>query len=545
MNQKKKQIIKWILFIVTICFNAFILIESVLPADYSTLQSDFIANIFGDLYDPSTTTPIIENISFSKEDTLQIVKGTTQSIDIEIYPSNATSKEITFEGEGNGANFNLVNDGKRCYIEGYEVGDYVLTAYVNKNPEINASTTFSIIERPAPTEYFVATPKENLMVGDSMMLNITYTENGEFADELNASRYYDKNKLSFQVDNADIVSIDDNGIIKGKKAGKCTITIMPGNQTIDLTVQDSMTPLVYPSEINLSGPDEVHVYDMDYLESGDIAASQMVVDFGEKIPSNDNVFFKVEDELLARVENDGTIYGYKKTGKTKIYAYSIMNPEIYTYKEITVNEVTPDSFDIICDNNILNTYEFALNNSKTFRGVFSPINTTNTNIIATSTSDIIEISNNGRSVTIQTLAIGSCEITFKASANSSLEKTIVVEITKLPPSEDSNYDDYITFIRKSIGHFSLFFIDGILLFFVVFLFSTNNKKIKAWMYLLLSLGAALFVAGLSELLQFIPNNRSPSLVDVAINMAGAVIGIVLSFGILFIIKLIKRKKKNE
>ncbi len=545
MSKKNKQIIKWILFAITICFNVFILVESMLPAAYSSLQSDFIANLFGDLYVPNTTSVAIENIYFSSDEKIEITKGTTRSIDIEIYPTNAKLETISFEGEGNGTNFNLVNDGQRCYIEGYEIGNYTITAYLNARPEIYATTTFSIVERPAPIEYYVAAPKENLMVGDSMMLDITYTANGNFADELNASRYYDKNKLSFQTNNDDIVSIDNNGIIKGKKAGKCTIIIMPGNQTIDLTVQEATNPLVYPEEINLSGPNEVHIYDMDYLESGDIVANQMKVDFGEITPSNDDVFFKVEDELLARVESDGTIFGYKKTGKTKVYAYSVMNPEIYAYKEIVVEEVIPESFDIICDNSTLDTYEFALNNSKTFRGVFSPINTTNTNIVANSNNDIIGISNNGRSVIIQTLAIGNCEVTFKSAANNSLEKTIQIKVVKLPPSEDANYDDFITFVRKSIGHFSLFFIDGILAFFVVLLLLNDNKKIKSWMCALISLGMIIFVAGLSELFQFIPTDRSPSIIDVLINMAGALIGIALSIGILSIVKVVKYKKRKK
>jgi len=91
-------------------------------------------------------------------------------------------------------------------------------------------------------------------------------------------------------------------------------------------------------------------------------------------------------------------------------------------------------------------------------------------------------------------------------------------------------------VRKLIGHFGLFFIDGV---FAQLTFVSFVRTRKNWIPLVLSLSTTLVFAFTTELLQLFASGRAMMLTDVIFNYAGAYTGIMLVY------MLINKKKAKE
>lgn len=539
----KRNVGKWVLLSICILFNAFILVESALPASLSTLQSDFFANIFGDLYTPPAKEEI-RSIDFVGDvENKQIVRGTTSTFDLTYEPATASMEQVDIVGDGIGSSYNVIQDGQRLYVEAYEIGTYQLNVSLKNRPQVSTSVSFNIINRPAPTEYSLSIQNSTIKVGMSAQIDVKLSESGTLKDEISLSRQYDKKAIRYQSSDDTIATIDEYGVIHALSPGTVEIHSSPANKTLTVNVIESDSPSVMPTGLELIGPDSVHIYDADYIGDDLIEKAQLSVQFLGNTPSDAGVTYTVNDDLLARVEDDGTIYGYKKTGTVRVYAYSNMDRAIFDYIDINVENVIPTDMNIV---GIEDDGSLSIGATKTIRAEFAPINTTNTAIIVTSSDDsIIKVTNNDRSAIIEGIKAGKATLTISSASNENLVKTFTINVAKLAPSEDSNYDDFISFIRKAIGHFTLFAIDGVLIFFSIYLFVKDNEKMKLWIISLISIGASVLVAACSELFQFIPKDRGPSIVDVGIDSLGALIGILIVLIIMSIIKVVKKRRTAQ
>lgn len=78
-------------------------------------------------------------------------------------------------------------------------------------------------------------------------------------------------------------------------------------------------------------------------------------------------------------------------------------------------------------------------------------------------------------------------------------------------------------VRKLIGHFGIFFLDGIFAYLSSFYLLKYSNRTKLFMSLILGL----FIAGLSEFIQLFAPERGPSLGDVMIDFLGFLVGVSL------------------
>jgi VanZ family protein len=108
---------------------------------------------------------------------------------------------------------------------------------------------------------------------------------------------------------------------------------------------------------------------------------------------------------------------------------------------------------------------------------------------------------------------------------------------------ESNYSDFVTFIRKAFGHFGLFAISGFFTSLAVFLSINPFKWSKYYMPIILSLEFGLLMGLVTELIQLNVSGRSGELMDVLIDFGGYLLGFLLIFVILFLI--IKHLNKNK
>ena len=120
----------------------------------------------------------------------------------------------------------------------------------------------------------------------------------------------------------------------------------------------------------------------------------------------------------------------------------------------------------------------------------------------------------------------------------------VINTIKEDTINASNYDNFASFIRKFVGHFSLFGLSGVLttLSFMMFYY---DKYHNLGLLTLFSSITGILLAGLSEFIQLKVPGRSGELLDVAIDLAGYFIGLLVIILILSIIKLKSNKLKSS
>ena len=96
------------------------------------------------------------------------------------------------------------------------------------------------------------------------------------------------------------------------------------------------------------------------------------------------------------------------------------------------------------------------------------------------------------------------------------------------------------FVRKAIGHFALFGIDGVISFFYFYFLDKERHFKYRWLYPILALAVGIFVASLTEAIQLIIPGRYGDIIDVLLDVGG----FVALGGITYLIVLIINHHKN-
>lgn len=106
---------------------------------------------------------------------------------------------------------------------------------------------------------------------------------------------------------------------------------------------------------------------------------------------------------------------------------------------------------------------------------------------------------------------------------------------------DGNIGVFSNFIRKFVGHFGLFLVDGICVCLTIYFHQIQTKKINLLRYFLITTSFGLLLAILTETIQLFVPHRSGQVSDVLIDFSGFLIAIFL----IYIVILIKSKRKKE
>ena len=107
---------------------------------------------------------------------------------------------------------------------------------------------------------------------------------------------------------------------------------------------------------------------------------------------------------------------------------------------------------------------------------------------------------------------------------------------------ESNFDAFHSFIRKFIGHFMMFVIDGFFVSWTIYLFNVEKMKTRLfYIGIIISLVFGLLLASTTEFIQLYTPGRSGEFKDVMIDFGGYLLGFLL----LFLICLIRILNKNK
>ena len=534
-----KKALKIAVITLAVLLNGLIVFESCLPGGVSVVRSNWLSNIFADIINvfiPGRVEVVpLESISLVGDQ--NIIIGTTNRFSVEYAPSNATSKGITFIA-GN-ERINPVQEGSSCFVEGMELGSTSLTAVSSEDNNVFKTVDITVNARPAPTEFELTVTNSQILNGFSERVIFSiddYTDN-------RAVRYFDTSLVSLESSNPDIATIED-GVIHAKSVGGATIFASDyPSRSVDIEVIENPNPLVYPDESSweITGNNVAHIYDMDHAETN---FNQLSIDWGETIPSDQSVTWKVEDELLAKIGVDGKLRGYKKTGFTNVIAISNMDTEQQKIFPISVEEVLPTAMDvnIRLDGSPLDE-EVSVGDTIYISAIFSPDNTTNLYIdVISSDAAVLTAQIEGRTGKITAKKEGIATITVSSAANPELSETLVFEVMPKKAIDGENYVDFASFIRKSIGHFLLFGVSAIFTTWA-FYFILNKVIKKKWFIVLVSGLFGIAVASVTEMIQLFIPLRSGTWIDVGINILGYAVFLALT--ILFGFLILKRRQKVE
>lgn len=533
----KQNLFKWMMFSFFVLLNALIVVESCLPGDISSMQSNWLSVIFAGLINENTsiTPSVVEptSIEISGVDTLRL--GTTRAYEMGIYPSDSTYGEPNFYIEGDSGDLNIVQSSYIARVEALSLGEFTLVARLDKKDQspLFAYKNITVINRPAPTDFVASLVKDNISVGEAIQFDISI--NG-YESEIDAERDFDINELIYTSSNESIVSVNNYGVIKGISSGQAEVSIQGYAQSFTITVSKGVEP-VYPKEILIEGQNTAHQYDIDYdglLANGEVqhCFTLLSATFIGNNPTSQGIIWTSSNEVIARVDKFGRVRGYKKDGLVTIKAISMMDETIFDEFIVNVEKVTPTKIDIII-NKTFDTY--SVGETFSITSTFDPFNTTDKLLLGSSSdSSIASISSIGTTLVVKLYKQGDATISISSRSNPTLSYSLTLEVLPMKAINEDNYSSFVKFVRKSLGHFLLFFIDGIIgLILMINIFKTrkNNKYI---MPMVMSLSVGLFIASLSELIQHFIAGRNGNFADVGIDFAGYLLATAFTFLIYYI-----------
>lgn len=535
MNRLKRNI-RYLILSLFLLTNALIIVEATLGGGPSGQQSSLLSLVLSVFVNktvepvPATYVPVESLTLTTKDDTMvtegmhyYIPLGITRRISFKVLPENATEKGV----EWSTSDSNILEVYPGGYLEARALGESVLVTATPSNPRKKVSFYVTVHEKVAPPEFDVALTKETITIGTTSLLKASLPE--KIANE------YDVRKLSFYSEDESIARINEYGVIKGESVGVTYVGVTGDERKFKITVTANETPLVTPSTLTLDFPNLGYVYDkMPLNYTFDV----------ENVTDPSLTFVSSNDIVATVVEKDGNYFIKmpKINGTATITAYLNSDFTISASRDLVVNNVLPTSLvfgevptEILTGQTINVSYDLGHSLSK------ETLNVTDKRVTFTSSNNAIaRVSTGNMFGTIVGLKAGNVTITATSLADPSVSASFTLKIIPRGYINDDNFDDFEGFIRKAIGHFFLFFVDGILGFWTFYLFLKDKKSAK--LIILLSIITGVFVAALSEIIQLFVPGRAGTITDVIIDSVGY---ISATFLMLLILHLINKQKDKK
>lgn len=515
---KKKSIILLIIFVL---FNCFIFAEALTPGDASSAQSDSITNVFNDLhnYVGKDEFEYVKptKIEITNKDSMLV--GETIKLSPKITPSNTTNTATIYES--------LTPDIATVDMNGnvYAIKKGEATIRVKCDDDESIFVDFVIIineqEKILPTEISFQNNSAKIKNKRATYIqdligNIIFSP-GDCTDR--SVRYEVSNNYG---------SINGDYLISNEPGDLILKAILNSNNSIycemKVTILDDVA--TKPKTITIKNIDDVYIN----------RYAEIDVEFDKENIDDKTLNYIIETEDLKTIASYNVKNGLKgiREGKGTVQACSVYNNEICSNKmEFEVNKVSLDNLEIKYNEHILEYFKSGEKIKLSY--ALYPSDVTYKDVEWSVNSDNAKISQSGLLVALKE---GTTTVTLK-HLDSGLTATHEIKIFKASALNRQQLDELEKNIRKLIGHFSLFAIDGIIGF--LFFMSLDIKKRDKTLILI---ATGILIAVIAELLQLIPEGRSCQFSDMVINSSGFLMGIALSLIFFKIKSRIEQRRKN-
>lgn len=487
-----------------IFLSLFICVQSVLPSGVSSIQSTIIATIFnkGQKGDKEV---LPEAITLSGIEYMNV--GESQQLEYSFFPDNTSDKRVKWVTDYP----DLVSISEKGNIVAKKEGVVTIEVTSTVDPSIHDTHTITI----SPIEL------ESISISlSSTEISVGVTTSASLSFNPTNATY---KEYSWHSTNEEIATINNRGIIKGLNPGTTSIYVQSDkypsitSNFIEIIVNNN--PIVPVTSIDHE--------DIDLLYVGQKIEISLV--FNENV-TDSSYYLQANDASIVSLSNNKIIG--KKEGSTSVDIISNSNNHISKTINITVKEVDAISIKLKISNNYY--YHKANKINYEFISKIDGLPVTNKKVhISSSNEKICSIDENGY---LYGKELGTVTITIKWDKDETVQCSQVVNFVA---PDNSFWTSFVHYIRKIIGHFSLFFLTGI---FGILTFLSYFDKIKKQISLLLNMGYGLYLAAISELLQLIPKGRSCTIEDILIDFIGYTLGCLLILAIIQIYNARKRKK---
>lgn len=546
--------------------NAFIIFYSCLSENETKKWNTPFTNFFASLVNTFTNKPQeaikLEGIETHLSDVEsyeynyipgykvnEIPLGSAKQIETSFSPNNATNQSITYTANPS-ENVILNQSGPKVSIIGMKAGNCLITSRSNDG-NFESSVEVKILEPLAPVSYEISLDKTTIEIGKTQTINFDIDGGILTHDELINFRYYDIRKLSYSSSDESVATVDTNGVIYPVNVGITTIKVSNGdfNRSINVTITSGSIPPMY-SDLSISGSKVCYADDMIHDQTSKKSHYQLVpTDNGVELDPEDFIW-ESSNELLVRVDKHGIMRGFRKasnedenaiiTAKSKLTGQTVThNIMVKNSIPMRMNYYINTGGDNIWDEP---TYTFCVGDNPYLYIYYDLGNVSRRMDIAISDESVISFTNEGNRVVLHALKEGECSVYIASVLNKDLTASFTCKVMKAGALATKDLESFGKYIRKSLGHAFVFMVAQVFTYLTFYMFFYDKKW---WFYSSISLGEGLFIAGLSELIQFFVPSRSGAFLDVLIDFAGVVVGAALTFLGISIVKKIKEKKSQK
>ncbi|MCI6155100.1 MAG: VanZ family protein [Erysipelotrichaceae bacterium] len=529
----KKKIFQRTNFLLFLLTSIIILSEAALPGSSSSSQSNFVSNIISSVYN-ATKNIYSRNVYPTSLEVKEVNKSFTSSsflLEYKVLPENSTFKNVTFESSDS----SIATIDEKGFVNCLKQGQVTLKSSLSI-PEKNI-----LLEKEFLLEVEDVLPT-SLSISSSSIINNTLTiKEGEYI-YLDATilpenttnktvSYYIKDDSTFVYDNGSLELIDNN-ILHIKNYS---------SEPYQLYAFSNANKEVF-NYIKVEQKTDDSLIDIDSLKinlNEDIYVGQTYDLNVSYYPSNTSFkFVKYEtDYPSCKISNEGKVTILKKSAPLiTIKAISLYDDSLESIVTLKVKnhlgfnasikaKQQDDTF--LLENKCSYNIDLDYFSSTTLKDVR----------ITSSNPSIIKVYDNN---TISVLQKGSCYIDI-ISSDEDESFSLRLYISVINKDFAKEIKSFTLIIRKAFGHFLLFTLNA--LFLSLFLISTLNEK-ETHISLILSECSGLYLACLSEIIQYFTPERTCALSDIGIDMLGFNLGIIIVFTI-FLIKILSKKHKNN
>ena len=230
--------------------------------------------------------------------------------------------------------------------------------------------------------------------------------------------------MKYESSNPSVVTVDENGVVKGQSEGKAVITVYVNERKYETKIDVYVRNVKDNEMIKL--PQKIEFMEGETLKIPvDSSVKTINLDLSPRDSSTKYITWKSSDENVIAVTEDGKVAALK-AGSATITATSINGVSGKILVEGSSDLVTVDSISIVSSINI------SVNNSYTLNPVVSPDNASNKALIFESSNpSIVTVNPNSTktAATIYGVKAGTAVITIKSDINNGKTATVTVTVT--------------------------------------------------------------------------------------------------------------------
>lgn len=555
---------KWIFLSLSVLTNLFLILYSTLPSELTAKWTSFISNWFIGIINNATQKEIIDipmtelSIGMSSDkynnipgyESNQIPLGSAKQLGCTYLPLDTTDKSIQYYADDSSI-VKLNPSSTTVSVVGMKIGKTRVHAK-NKLSGIDESFEVEVIDEVEPVTYEISLNTYEIPLYNQETIKFDIDGGVLGHNELINSRYYDTRLLTYESSNTSVATVDNNGVIKALTIGTSNITVKNSNgfeKTITVTTI-SGEPVIPYSDLRIAGSNSCYDNDMILDQSSGKNHYQLSLYDEETKLLPEDFIWTSSNELLARVDRHGVLRGFRKTKvedeSVTITATSKLTGQSVDF-EVLVKEQIPTSIYFWIVNGDKTTWN--PENYTAFVGENLSLNIGYTPNISkkdvtyvVSKDGLIDCTNQGSVINVRVVTEGDCTLAVTSVVNPELSFHINFTILKAGAITTDDIHDVELSVRKVVGHALLFAIAETFTIIAAYMFLYNKKK---WIPIVISLAAELFLASLSEFIQYFQPDRHGTFVDVAINFGGAIIGALIVIGIYALVRYIKKKKEDK